>query len=657
MENQRLFFNLLTFEWPLPVVSTTAGGISCLMGGLAGGEDGGELLQLSLQKENPAGISRYYCRRLISFFTGLPGVLITAGGAGHEVQVWMEQGQHQDPECRLYNLFTLKVQIARVSVFPELMVAYDGQMRVSPKSLAELIQSLDTGLLNQVLSEGKIFDWHQYKTRDLWDANHCFPVLNNALMAALGYAAPEKDLHKNYRRYLMAIQAFYDDFLDNEPFRQVIPLHHDGFLKACHSKIAFVSRESHHLLFGNHTTASLPDQYPVDLKPYKRSPHSNIQLFYIYHHEDFEKIKEIHSHLVNGYGLYQGILPHTGLLVNARHDLNIVFSIRDNPLPEIISLLVDRCFDPQLKYLAVYIMATAKAEEKIKREQICYQVKERLFKYRIPCQGIDLSYLKPECSSWQQRLQTIAMTILTKLNGIPWQVSSPENNDLVIGIGISIPRGDFYYTASLLGFSSSGKHYSFNFLLNNRLNLLTGSIINAVKHHITAKGQLSRLIIHLNHPTPNQVVHAALETLEQQLNIPVFVVSFCKTNAVKIIAFDHNCVHHIPCTGTYLSIGDNRYLLYVNARYPPYPFQEENSHFFPLQLSLYSTCQSKLSDPGLVREIIEQVYRFSMMNWEIAKKHPLPISVRYPQLALHSATHFSEETLPVNTGNIHWMEG
>lgn len=145
--------------------------------------------------------------------------------------------------------------------------------------------------------------------------------------------------------------------------------------------------------------------------------------------------------------------------------------------------------------------------------------------------------------------------------------------------------------------------------------------------------------------------HRELEPIEEALknmglNIPVFIVSINKTESRDIVAFDNYDPDLMPYSGTFLSIGTNRFILFNNTRYAADPLSVVESYPFPVKLTIDCSDKTLLKDYTIQKDLISQVYQFSRLYWKSMKQQNLPITIKYPEILAKMAPNFVGEELP-----------
>jgi len=111
----------------------------------------------------------------------------------------------------------------------------------------------------------------------------------------------------------------------------------------------------------------------------------------------------------------------------------------------------------------------------------------------------------------------------------------------------------------------------------------------------------------------------------------------------------------MPLSGTYLSIGTNRFILFNNTRYAADPLSLVESFPFPVKLSIDCSDKEQLKDYKIMQELINQVYQFSRLYWKSMKQQNLPITIKYPEILARMAPNFAGEELPIYGRDSLWF--
>lgn len=674
--DQNLFFNILTFDWPAEPVnfyfSDTDNGrcnklyfslfpkeIESLFPQLrpnstnnlyttfTGVSEGFLPLYINFQTENPDLIKRFYDRQINYYFRRVLKKVVKVDFVKNN-QVWLKSKIGSTSLFDIYEKFTLKVQLCNVSKYPELVLSYDGQAKVSKHSVAQLIHNVSPKMFNWVLCNNQLSKWENSKDDENIDPKFCFPVFNKELEEALNLPSVVPPRDNRYPKFLGNIQIFYKRYLNTSDFRRFIPLHKDGFLPVAPTRVDTTSEQSNQLLFGNNQPASVPKFALTQLKPFKKSPYPNIHLFFIVHTDDAAITLKIKSHFEQGFLSFRGMQNYVGLYFHTQPGFSIVFKDKENPLVEIEQELSLRPFDPSLKYIAIYITPYGKFDKNKEKREIYYQLKEILLKRKITSQAIDPNKMAEQGDNWKFSLPNIAVAMLAKLDGIPWQLNTPDKNELIVGVGAfkHLDQG-VQYIGSAFSFTNNGKFNSFEYFLRDEIAILAGSISDAVKQYATVNDVPDRLIIHFYKTMSERELEPIQKALENLgLPIPVFIITINKTESEDIVAFDGNWSELMPQSGTFIGIGSDKYLLFNNTRYNGTTHSKADGYPFPIKLKFQCTNPALLKDMKAIKELIDQVYQFSRMYWKSIRQQNLPVTIKYPEMVAQIAPHFIGVEIP-----------
>ncbi len=676
MDTPNLFFNILTFDFPtekqtfyfskennercqclhktlfpneidslFPGISSN--GVDSIYTTFTGEQDGFRPLEINLCTENQDLVKRYYNRQINYYFRTIKKQIVKVGFI-KENQVWVKAARQSTPQWNVYMKFSLKVQISTVSKYPELLVSFDGISKVLKKSVADLIQEVSPTCFNWVLHGKQLQKWEWLSEEDVPDYSKYYPVLNKKLQAALNIPTEAPPRDNRYPKYLKNINTFYKKFLNVPDFKEIVPIHDEGFLNVGSTRINSTSEESNLLVFGKNQTGIVPKTCLKNLKPFKASPYKKVHLFFILHEDAVNEAIELNKRFVNGFRWFRGLYQYANVLFHTEKGFSITFKDKDNPVPEIEKELSNRAINPDIKYIAIYITPYGKFEHDPEHREIYYKVKELLLKRKITSQAIDPEKMIAQGEDWVFSLPNIAVAILAKLDGIPWRLNTPIKNELIVGVGaFKHVEENIQYIGSAFSFSNDGKFNSFEYFMKDEIEMLAGKISKSVREYATINNQPERLIIHFYKSMSEvELQHIEKALNEMDLPIPVFILSINKTESEDIVAFDRSWKDLMPISGTYINIGNSKYLLFNNTRYPDGSFSKTDGFPFPIKLNIDCTDKEQLKDVKVIRELIDQVYQFSRMYWKSVRQQNLPVTIKYPEMVAQIAPHFDGDDIP-----------
>ncbi len=451
----------------------------------------------------------------------------------------------------------------------------------------------------------------------------------------------------------------YIDYINTEGFKEGIPLHDRGFTKVAPVSVSTTNDSSNDLSFSNNQKGRVPKYDVRKLKPYQKSPWSKTHLFFIVHKEDVQVAVKLKGYFEKGLKWFKGLNDFASLLLHTEKNFSVVFTDKDHPLAEIEKKLDERIFEPEIKYIAVYVTPYSKYEAEDDKRKIYYRVKEMLLKRNITAQVIEANKVIDQGDDYVYSLLNIGVAMLAKLNGIPWRLHTPIKNELIVGVGaFKHVEDDVQYIGSAFSFNNLGSFNSFDYFMRHETDILGGCIAAKVKEYASVNKTPDRLIIHFYKKLSQEElvpIEKALQELELPNPIPIYIITINKTEAEDIVAFDLDYTELMPESGTYINIGDNKYLLYNNTRYEGSIVSKADGYPFPIKLAIDCTDKSKLKDVKIINELIDQAYQFSRMYWKSVRQQNLPVTIKYPEMVAQIAPYFEGDDIAHYGKNNLWF--
>lgn len=596
--------------------------------------------------------------QLIAHFKGKG--LITKKNFIHDVQIWARNKNESNNEMDVYEKYTLKIQFKRVSFYPELIVSYDGQSKVLTTPVSKFIENHSPTLITTVINNTATFNYQYSDPEKLQqtDLTITFPLLNKQIATALNISKPAPPRDNRYVRYKEKIDAFRKAFLITDDFQKLFPLVTNEFIKVTNNRIGKVNKSCNELVFKN----GIGDTPKTDfrtLKPLVKPPHKNIHLFYIYHKSHTNDIVKLDTYLKEGVSFFRGLQAFADIPFHTEKGFSITYTNDDNPLPEIIENLKQLELNPNVTYVAIYTTPFGKHDATPTQKKVYYRVKEELLKRRIVSQVIEFNKLAAKTEDYKYELTNIALALLAKLGGKPWQLNTSNKRELVIGVGaFKNVEENINYVASAFSFQNNGAFNEFDYFSKATTHLLSGAICEAIHQFVALGEQPDKVVIHF-YKTMSQKEMAPIITEMNRLNleVPLYIVNINKTDAKDIIAYDNNWYGKLlPLSGTFINLGNRQYLLFNNSRYSDneyYPKTE--SYPFPIKLSISSPTENAFDDTQITEKLIEQVYQFSRLYWKSLRQQNVPITIKYPEMVAEIAPNFQGVDIPPHGKEILWF--
>jgi hypothetical protein len=117
---------------------------------------------------------------------------------------------------------------------------------------------------------------------------------------------------------------------------------------------------------------------------------------------------------------------------------NIEFDSVENAVATVRNAIKNAEWQPDTRYLALFVNPVPKLEKDEERKNIYYKIKEILLYEDVLSQVKKSEHLyknvKPN-SYFNTFLPHIEIAMLAKLGGVPWRLNRLTNNELIVGVG------------------------------------------------------------------------------------------------------------------------------------------------------------------------------------------------------------------------------
>lgn len=622
-------------------------------------KEGALLLDIDLS-QTPRFANHYFRYLIRKHFTGIADIMHQDFTS--ETEVWFHNPSESTQKYNLYNQFTLKVQHGRMTDKHELVLSYDGTTKVLTRSIAK-IYNFQTELYNWVNCGGVLHKWRFIPQEWKSNLDKCFPVLSNTLKPHFEIAHDIPNLKNRYPRFLQVLQSFYEKHLNNDAFRNIIPLDPAGFYAPTEQQARVINQSSNDLMYGrkwnstDHHTGKEPKKDFKSKGPYQlpQKP-ANFKFFFIYQASDKQTaVKALYGYLNSGFKHEKFPFPKMQDYIKMPFELDVTKNVEFTGIEDAVStvknIVKNADWRTDTRYMAIFVNPVPKADKDEEHNSIYYRIKEILLYEGISSQVIKTEHLYKNGNynnDFNTFLPHIEIAMLAKLGGVPWRLNRPTNNELIVGIGAfySVTRKS-RFVGSAFCFNNEGIFKGFDCFKGDDTISLAGSIREAVGKFIVTNHKASRLIIHFYKDIGKKELQPIISTLHTLgLNIPVIVVTINKTESKELLGFDvEDKTNLMPYSGTIIKVGHSEYLLFNNTRYDPQSRPAQKEYHFPVKISFSCTVPKMLDNMDLIEQLIDQVYQFSRMYWKSTNQQNLPVTIKYPEMVAEIYPYFEHEKL------------
>ncbi len=575
-----------------------------------------------------------------------------------DIQLWFKDESLSASTFTAYEKYTLKIEFSRLTSSPALLITSDGISKVSTKSIAEIDTPTDN--FKTIIFRNRITKFDRLDEEAKQNLTEAYPLLSITLKEILKIPQNRPKRVNKYIPYYEKINKFYNQYLNNEAFRKLIPLDTKGFFNIPEKEVFRINYKSNNLKFYNGT--EIDPQKGMKMGPYKTAQNpNNISFFFVYHKPDRAKaVAQLYSYFTkgyvkDGYTVFKPLKEYIKQPFHIAKDDSIAFDSPETALKEIKQHLIDFNPKPNTQYVAIYVSPISKNERDPERIMLYYKVKEELLKHNITSQVIYNQNIFNDYFNYY--LPNIAIALLAKIGGIPWRLDRDPSQELIVGVGAfnSITTKS-RYVGSAFCFNNEGEFKGFDCFRNNEMDLLVGAIRKQILTYLITNGEnAKRLIIHYYKVFSKDELDPVQRMLGKLgLDIPVIVVTINKTESKDYVAFDTNSEALMPLSGTIIDISKTKHLLFNNTRYSENGYPPKDNPF-PVKLQLYCTEEGYFDDPAVKKEIIDQVYQFSRMYWKSVKQQNLPVTIKYPEMVAQIFPFFEADKLEDFAKNNLWF--
>ncbi|MGL4956770.1 MAG: hypothetical protein ACRC9X_06295 [Bacteroidales bacterium] len=246
--------------------------------------------------------SLHYFRHLVfNYFKSIEGAIVFPNYVD-DIEVWFKDPLHKNKVYQLYNNFTIKVQFNQVTANGyEFVVAYNGTSKILHKSISE-IADFDTTKYNLVNCNGTVYKSEKMPEDLRQNLETLYPILSNTLKKEFIIEKEELKKENRFPIYLKHLENFYNTYLNTDVFKAMFKLNKDGFYKVPNNKVFETHQNSNLLEFKGGKTEVNPVYGIWKHKPLKAFIEDHVKLFFIYHKDYGEYIKDtLYDYFINGW--------------------------------------------------------------------------------------------------------------------------------------------------------------------------------------------------------------------------------------------------------------------------------------------------------------------------------------------------------------------
>ncbi len=604
-------------------------------------------IPIEIDKENFKVVKNILKKSFRDYF--LEKRLIVYNDFIDELILLEEQNQSNIPDLIIYKKFTVRIIHPKQQYACNkqnswnLSISYMGKSEITKKSLSSY-ENYHRFIKNALV--GKTVKPLDRLTTEEKKSDKTKAYVSNKFRIQMNWLKQFSKPPNKYSQFYNEVSDFYEKYIKDQDIsindNKKISIFTSGFQTISNEQIIYAKKDSNLLIFGKNRTYFSPYYGIKEYGPYRPVEQGQYRFFFIFHEDDKDIANKLYAYFTRGIKGFPGLSRFVELNIDIDKEKTIKFR-EENPLSEIKQKLESLSFDSNIKYLGIYISRIKKDDLDPNKVGIYYKLKELFLKKNITSQVIYRGNIIEQ--NFNYSLPNIGVAILAKLGGIPWRLSRPIENDLIIGVG-AFNTSQNTYIGTTMTFKNDGTFVHFDSSKTNSIDevseFLKKIILSISKEDIN---NFKRIIIHY-YKTMNKKESKIIEETLSQLNLKIPYIVLHITENKDYIPFDTSYNGKMPVSGTCVILNNKRqYLLCNNERYSNTTGAKIRDFPFPIQIKISKMSQEKLLR-GDIKLLIDQIYQFSRMYWVSVKQKGKPVTVLYSEKIAKMTPSFSDSKLP-----------
>lgn len=355
--------------------------------------------------------------------------------------------------------------------------------------------------------------------------------------------------------------------------------------------------------------------------PYDKGifPKNEVKLATVYP-SIYEKIMErFIQNFINGIGVYPGFKTWFKVSIKKIDEYTVGVS---EEYSEVLTRIARKDYD------MVFVII----EDSARSSSLYSLIKTILLGNGIPCQIIRSATIKRPNDQLQWILSNIALSTYAKIGGTPWVIEAQERPEIVLGMSRAFSKSK----EVIVGFTTIFKHNGDFILFYSKSPVTTWEeyqegleklVCDAIKEYEKREETPTSIVFHFHKRTGRKEIEAVRRAIDD-LGIDVDYALLHLNSYSSYRIFDTTDFTYIPLIGTTVRLSSRQAILATDGR-PP--FSKRPYVGTPTMLEITMDKESTMDFKEFPR-LVEQVYRFSYVNWRGFNARTIPITINYPHL-------------------------
>lgn len=577
---------------------------------------------------------------------------------GGGISLWLPHEQEGPEHFDCCKTFKLKVVHDKQQWLASkgqwcLQLVYSGVSFVSQGKVSDI--KFDVDLLKKVIVDGQVI----YSSAENYDElKNSRYVLNKDIRDELGIPATIIKRRNKYKDFYDEVKNIYHAIVKDINIDGMVAVQDSGFVRVKDGSVRVLNKASNLLEFSGGNTHFSNFQGLKNYGPYEDVVADNVKIFFVFDEQDKDLANKLFQYLKKGLKGFPGLEKLVGIPMDLDASKTIRFSSVESLRASIDGQLDGMDWTQGHTYFAIYISPISKDDPSLENRSIYYHVKSALLKRNISSQVVFRDNI--ENPSFNYFLPNISIAMLAKLGGVPWRLSRPIEEDLVIGLGAYRENSNTLALGTTVCFRNDGSFERFSSIRSGSTDDLARFFRESIESAISSGArELKRVVVHFYKSMSRDEERALSDAMrELKLQLPYVVLHITDRARDSYVIFDESYPAIMPVSGLAFKIKRGVYLVTNNERYQTNAGMRISDFPFPIRVNIEKTSGAGgFIDEEEIPKLLDQVVQFSRMYWVGIKQKSLPVTVLYSNKVARITQKFGDIEYPINnvTQNTLWF--
>lgn len=177
---------------------------------------------------NPDFAIKYYTYQIRKYFK--TKVDLVNPKHNRDIEIWVPEEARSNDLYKAYNLFGIRVQIAKMSSKPELLIYHNGTRKILKQSIIEY-WDISHDVYTKVVYLNQFYNFEELPDEAKYKLQKVYPVMNKQVEAHFKITASINPQKNKHIELLHLLETFVSQYLNKDEFKNIIKLTSGQFIK------------------------------------------------------------------------------------------------------------------------------------------------------------------------------------------------------------------------------------------------------------------------------------------------------------------------------------------------------------------------------------------------------------------------------------------